>query len=223
MARTSTGKNGHGKISTDLKKSTKAVANATRQLELALVTFKAGGKEVEFNFDLTGETVWATQQQIADAFEISRSTVAEHIKNVFRNKELDEDTSCRKFRQLVPGDREYEVQHYNLDVILSVGYRVSSPKATRFRQWATQTLKSYVIDGFAIDEARLRADPGAANKLAASLRAIRADENNIYSSVRDSSRKHRPTMIVNQRRAALFTQHCKISFILQSRARRLLK
>ena len=76
-------------------------------------------------------------------------------------------------------------QHYNLDVILSVGYRVSSPKATRFRQWATQTLRSYIVDGYAINESRLRTDAGAANRLAAKLREIRADEKNIYASVRE--------------------------------------
>jgi hypothetical protein len=173
MTKASSGKSDEEKVSIAVRKSVKATTDAAQQLELALVTFKAGGKEVEFSFDLTGETVWATQQQIADIFEVSRSTVAEHIKNIFTSKELDEHTCCRKFRQHVSGDREYDVLHYNLDLVLSVGYRVSSPKATRFRQWATQTLRSYIVDGYAINEGRLRDDPSALNRLAAKLRAIR--------------------------------------------------
>jgi hypothetical protein len=167
------------------RQSARLLNEQANEIETELVRFSVGDRTIEFNIDLTAETVWATQQQIADAFQVARSTVAEHIKNVFKDSELDEKTSCRKFRQDVGDGRQFEVLHYNLDVILAVGYRVNSAKATRFRQWATQTLRAYIVDGFAIDEARLRADPGATNKLAAKLRAIRAEEKNIYASIRD--------------------------------------
>jgi hypothetical protein len=167
------------------KKATEKTHKHASQLELELVQFKTGDKNVEFAIDLTGETVWATQQQIADAFDVARNTVTEHLQNIFKDNELKEATCCRKIRQHLPDGREYEVQHYNLDAILSVGYRVSSSKATRFRQWATQTLRSYVVDGYAINEARLREDRAAAGRLAAKLRAIRADEKSIYASVRE--------------------------------------
>ena len=173
------------KIIETAKKKAEQTHKHAVQLELELVRFKAGDKNIEFNVDLTGETVWATQADIAALFDVARSTVSEHIQNIFKSNELDETTCCRKFRQHVSKDREYDVQHYNLDLILSVGYRVSSPKATRFRQWATQTLRSYIVDGYAINEARLKEDHVAANRLAAKLREIRADERNIYASVRE--------------------------------------
>ena len=90
-----------------------------------------------------------------------------------------------KFATTASDGKTYQVAHYNLDMILSVGYRVSSPKATQFRQWATATLRSYVVDGYAINEARLKDDPHALRKLAAHIRKLRSDEKNIYAAVRD--------------------------------------
>jgi hypothetical protein len=164
------------KIMEAAKKTAAKTHKHASQLELELVQFKTGDKSIEFNVDLTSETVWATQADIADLFERDRRTIGEHIKNIFKDKELDETSVCRNFRHTGSDGKEYDVQHYNLDMILSVGYRVSSPKATRFRQWATQTLRSYVVDGYALNESRLRADPAAANRLAAKLREIRSDE-----------------------------------------------
>ena len=156
------------------------------QLELELVQFKSGDRSIEFNIDLTGETVWATQADIADLYEIDRSVVAKHLKNIFEDNELDETSVCAKFAHTGSDGKLYDVKHYNLDAILSVRFRVNGAKAVRFRQWAAKTLRSYIIDGFAINESRLREDSAAANKLAAKLREIRANEKSIYSSVRDS-------------------------------------
>lgn len=176
----------------DLKKimegARKAAAKTHKhasQLELELVQFKTGDKSIEFNIDMTSETVWATQADIADLFDVDRSSITTHIKNIFEDKELEEKLVCANFAHTGSDGKTYEVKHYNLDVILSVGYRVNGPKATRFRQWATQTLRSYVVDGYAINESRLRADPAAANRLAAKLREIRSDEKSIYASVRE--------------------------------------
>jgi hypothetical protein len=167
------------------RRSTKAINKAGEQLEMELVRFKAEKQEIQFNLDLSGETVWATQQQIADLFGRDRRTIGEHIGNIFKDGELEEASVSRKFRQTGADGKTYEILHYNLDLILSVGYRVSSAKATKFRQWATQTLRSYLIDGYALNESRLRDDPRALRRLAAKIRAMRADERNVYASVRE--------------------------------------
>lgn len=105
--------------------------------------------------------------------------------NIFREGELDQESTTRKFRGVSRSGREISLLHYSLDAILSVGYRVSSKRATAFRQWATQTLRDYIVQGFALDEQRLRDDPRALRELAARVRALRADEMNIYRAVRD--------------------------------------
>lgn len=168
-----------------IKQIAKDTSDAGTQLELELVQYKLGKSAISFNLDIDHETVWATQQQIAELFERERSTIAGHIQTILREGELEEEAVCGKFPQTGPDGKTYEVMHYNLDMILSVGYRVSSPKATQFRQWATSTLRSYVVDGYAINEARLKDDPHALRKLAAHIRKLRADEQNIYAAVRD--------------------------------------
>lgn len=109
-----------------------------------------------------GETVWLSQQQMADLFGKARSTIAGHIKNVFEEGELPEEVVCRDFRHTTPHGalagktQTQEVRHYNLDVIISVGYRVKSLRGTQFRIWATQRLREYLIKGFTIDDQRLK-------------------------------------------------------------------
>jgi hypothetical protein len=168
------------------KKSVKEVAKATRdagtQLELELVQYKLGKSAISFNLDVDHETVWATQDQLAELYERDQSVISRHIANIYEEGELAKESSMQKMH-IAGADKP--VAHYNLDMILSVGYRVSSPKATEFRKWATATLKSYLLDGYAINEARLRDDPHSLRKLAAHIRALRSDEKNIYAAVRD--------------------------------------
>ncbi|MCX6195287.1 MAG: virulence RhuM family protein, partial [Flavobacteriia bacterium] len=105
---------------------------------------------IKIDVRLEEETVWLTQEQMATLFGKGRSTVAEHIANAFEEGELEQRATCRKFRQVrMEGKREVEreIEHYNLDVIISVGYRVKSPQGTQFRIWATQRLKEYIIKG----------------------------------------------------------------------------
>jgi hypothetical protein len=168
-----------------VRRATAAANKAADQMEMELVHFKSGNQDIEFNLDITGETMWATQQQMADLFGRDRTTINEHIKNILKDNELDENSVCGIFPHTAPDGKIYEVLHFNLDMILSVGYRVSSAKATRFRQWATRTLRAYLLDGFALNESRLRNDPRALRDLAAKVRALRADEQNIYRGVRD--------------------------------------
>lgn len=156
-----------------------------RQGELQLVHYETTECQADFTLDPSNETVWATQQQIADTFGVASNTVTEHLKNIFREGELDEQSVARKFRARGKDGKEYNILHYNLEAVLSVGYRVSSKRATAFRQWATRTLKDYIVQGFAINEQRLRDDPHALRELAVKVRALRADEKNIYRAVRD--------------------------------------
>jgi len=114
--------------------------------------------EIELNISLKSETIWLTQKQIATLFEKDIKTINEHIKTIYRDEELFEKATIRKFRIVQKeGKRDVtrDVLHYNLDVIISVGYRVNSKKATKFRQWATTILKEYIFNGYAINRERL--------------------------------------------------------------------
>jgi hypothetical protein len=170
------------------KKSREAANEASAQIEMELVRFDGENAHVDLNFDWSHETVWATQRQIADLFGINVPAVSKHIANIFESEELDPQATVSKMETVrIEGGRNVsrEVEHYNLDMILSVGYRVSSAKATEFRKWATHTLRRYITDGFALNESRLRTDPNALRDLAAQVRALRSEEKTIYEAVRD--------------------------------------
>jgi hypothetical protein len=163
-------------------------ASPQSQGELSLVHYETPECVTDLPFDPSNETMWATQQQIADLFGVDRSVISRHLKNIYDSKELSMAGTCALIAQVRhEGGRVVtrNVEHFNLDAVLSVGYRVSSKRATEFRRWATQTLKAYIVQGFAINEARLRDDPNALRELAARVRQLRADELNIYKSVRD--------------------------------------
>ena len=102
------------------------------------------------------ETVWLTQAQLVQLFQTSKANVSEHIKNIFAEGELDEKSVVRKFRTTAADGKNYLVSHYNLDMIISLGYRVKSAIATRFRRWATERLKEYIVKGFTMDDERLK-------------------------------------------------------------------
>ena len=177
------------KAATDAAMPKKTAAKDDRQHELGLeiVSF-AGDADLapveNLTLDPDRDTIWANMEQMATLFGRSPKTINEHLRNIFREGELDEATSSRKF-QIDTGGRKYSVLHYNLDVILSIGYRVSSKQATRFRQWATDVLKRYILQGYALDERRLDEDPDALRRLAADVRTLRTKEKNIYAAVRE--------------------------------------
>lgn len=162
------------------------VEDTPAQGELELIHYEALGCASDFKLDPSNETVWATQQQIASTFGISASTVRGHLTNIFKEGELDEKAVARNFRATGQDGKVYRHIEYSLDAILSVGYRVSSKRATAFRRWATQTLKDYIVQGYALDEARLRDDPKALRDLAAKVRTLRAGEVQIYQAVREA-------------------------------------
>lgn len=118
--------------------------------EIAIYQTKSGA--IELRGDYSKETLWATQAQIAEVFNIERSVVTKHINNILNNRELDIKSVCANFAHTADDGKTYQVKYYNLDVILSVGYRTNSEKAIRFRQWATKTLRTYIIDGYLINK-----------------------------------------------------------------------
>lgn len=136
------------------------------------------------------ETVWLSQQQMAELFQTSRTNIVEHIKHIFTEGELDEVSTCRNFRQVrQEGTRKVtrEIPYYNLDMIISLGYRVKSLIATRFRKWATERLKEYMIKGFTMDDERLKGNGGGNywKELLERIRDIRSSEKVLYRQVLD--------------------------------------
>ncbi len=118
-----------------------------------IVIFESDAQQVEVR--LEGETVWLTQKQMAELFDKNVRTVSEHIRNIFREGELEEYSVIRNFRITAADGKIYDTAHYNLDVIISVGYRVKSPRGVRFRQWATRVLRDHLTRGYSINEHRL--------------------------------------------------------------------
>jgi hypothetical protein len=136
---------------------------------------------------LEGETVWLRQAQLAELFQKSRVTVTEHIGNIFKEGELKEEAVSRKFRHTGPDKKNYETTFYNLDVIISVGYRVKSHRGTQFRIWATQRLREYIVKGFTMNDELLK-QGGQGNyfeELLARIRDIRSSEKIFWRKVLD--------------------------------------
>ena len=133
------------------------------------------------------ETVWLTQAQLVELFQSSKSNISEHIKNIFAEGELDEASVVRKFRTTAVDGKSYLVAHYNLDMIISLGYRVKSLIATRFRRWATERLKEYIVKGFTMDDERLKKLGGGNywKELLDRIRDIRSSEKVMYRQVLD--------------------------------------
>lgn len=148
---------------------------------------------IKIDVRLEEETVWLTQDQMASLFGKAKSTISEHIKNVFAEGELDEKVVVRKFRittqhgAMAGKTQEVEVNGYNLDVIISVGYRVKSPQGTQFRIWATQRLKEYIIKGFALNDDRFKSGTSMNyfNELQERIREIRLSERFFYQKIKD--------------------------------------
>lgn len=155
-----------------------------------IILYQNPDGKIKIDVRLEDETVWLTQDQMANLFGKGRSTVTEHIANVFEEGELEQNRTCRKFRQVrKEGNREVEreIDHYNLDVIISVGYRVKSVQGTQFRIWATQRLKEYIIKGFALNDERFKSGNSMNyfNELQDRIREIRLSERFFYQKIKD--------------------------------------
>ncbi|MCV6630476.1 MAG: virulence RhuM family protein [Flavobacteriaceae bacterium] len=155
-----------------------------------IIIYQSGDGISKIDVLLEDENVWLSQQQMAELYQSSRTNVVEHIKNIYQEGELDKNATCRKFRQLrLEGNRKVqrEIPFYNLDMIISLGYRIKSNIATKFRIWATERLKEYIIKGFTMDDDRLKSLGGGNywKELLDRIRNIRSSEKVMYRQVLD--------------------------------------
>ena len=121
-----------------------------------VIIYQSEDGATKINVNLQDDTVWLSQQQLVELYHASKSNISEHIKHIFEEGELQESSVIRKFRTTAKDGKCYLVTYYNLDMIISLGYRIKSSVATRFRIWATQRLKEYMIKGFVMDDERLK-------------------------------------------------------------------
>ena len=144
-----------------------------------------GKTKIEVEFE--NETVWLTQDQMAELFERDKSTISRHVKNIFEERELDRNSVVANFATTASDGKTYKVDYYNLDAIISVGYRVKSIRGTQFRKWATERLREYLIKGFALDDERLKGNAGGNywKELLERIRDIRSSEKVMYRQVLD--------------------------------------
>jgi len=121
-----------------------------------IVIYRTPDKNVRINVRLENETVWITQREIASLFRVDRSVITKHIRNILLTKELDENSVCAKIAHTARDGKTYETLFYSLDAVISIGYRVNSARATQFRIWATGVLKKHLVDGYTVNEERLK-------------------------------------------------------------------
>jgi hypothetical protein len=153
------------------------------------VIFKTEDGKVNIDVYFQDDTLWLTQKLIAELFGKGRSTVTEHIKNIFEDNELDERSVCRDFRHTAEDGKTYNTKYYNLRVITAVGYRVNSHRATEFRKWATEILHEYILKGFAMDDERLKQvkhfGKDYFDEMLERIREIRLSERRFYQKITD--------------------------------------
>ena len=153
-----------------------------------IIIYNTADGKAEIKLYADNGTVWLTQAQMVDLFNSSKSSISEHIKNIFSEDELDENSVVRKIRTTAADGKNYLVSYYSLDVVLAVGFRVRSPRGTQFRQWANNTLKEYLQKGFILDKDRLKNPDGRPDyfdELLEQIRDIRASEKRFYQKLRD--------------------------------------
>lgn len=154
--------------------------------EFLIYRSEDGRTKIDVIFE--GETLWLSQKQLTELFGKAKGTISEHIKNIIEDGELEESAVVRYFRTTAADGKQYEVAHYNLDMVLALGYRVRSQVGVRFRQWASDKLKEYIIKGFALDDERLK-NPGRGrdyfDELTKRLQDIRTSERRFYQKITD--------------------------------------
>ena len=158
--------------------------------ELQFLIYNTPRENVKINVVVKDETIWLTQKAMAALFDVERSVVTKHIGNIYDDGELEEKSVCANFAHTAADGKTYGTAFYNLDMIISVGYRVNSAKATQFRIWATKTLKEFITKGFVLDDERLKQGKTAFGKdyfreLLERVRSIRASERRIWQQITD--------------------------------------
>ncbi|MDD2840446.1 MAG: virulence RhuM family protein [Rickettsiales bacterium] len=152
-----------------------------------IIIYKSDDGKTKISLKIENNSVWLNQNQIVELFNSTKSNISEHIKNIFESNELNEETVVRKFRTTATDGKNYDIKYYNLDVILSIGYRVRSERGIQFRNWASDKLKNYLIKGFSIDDEKLKANAGGNywKELLDKIRDIRSSEKVFYRQVLD--------------------------------------
>jgi hypothetical protein len=160
-----------------------------RNSTMEFLIFVAEGKEEGVEVMYADETIWCTQDAIATLFDKGRSTITEHLANIFKEKELIKESVCRNFRRTAADGKSYNTQFFNLDAIISVGYRTNSRRATQFRQWCTSVLRQYAIRGYVVDRKRMENGTFVGvdyfEQLLEEIREIRLSERNFYQKLTD--------------------------------------
>ncbi|MBT3368617.1 MAG: virulence RhuM family protein [Nitrospina sp.] len=169
----------------DKDKGKQLIRNSTA--EFLIFTGQAGEQSIEARYE--DETIWLSQKLMAQLFDVDIRTVNEHLKNIFKSGELQEDSVIRKFRITAADGKKYNTNFYNLDSIISVGYRVNSVRATQFRQWATQVLREFAIKGYVLDKKRMENGTFLGEdyfkRLLEEIREIRLSERHFYQKITD--------------------------------------
>lgn len=152
-----------------------------------VLIYQSGDGLTHIDVKMEDETVWLTQAQLCELYQSSKSNISEHITHIFEEGELEKKSVVRKFRTTGSDGKNYNVIHYNLDMIISLGYRIKSSIATNFRRWATERLKEYMIKGFTMDDERLKQSGGGNywKELLDRIRDIRSSEKVLYRQVLD--------------------------------------
>lgn len=158
--------------------------------EIQFILYNLPEKEGKVQVIIRDETLWCTQKAMAQLFGVDRTVISKHLKNIFGSSELQQDSVCAKFAHTAEDGKIYNTQFYNLDAVISVGYRVNSLQATRFRQWATKTLNEYIKKGFVLDDDRLKQGETVFGQdyfqeLLERIRSIRASERRIWQKITD--------------------------------------
>lgn len=158
--------------------------------EIQFILYNLPEKEGKVQVIIRDETLWCTQKAMAQLFGVDRTVVSKHLKNIFESSELQQDSVCAKFAHTAEDGKIYNTQFYNLDAVISVGYRVNSLQATRFRQWATKILNEYIKKGFVLDDDRLKQGETVFGQdyfqeLLERIRSIRASERRIWQKITD--------------------------------------
>ncbi|MFH1284028.1 MAG: virulence RhuM family protein [Candidatus Peregrinibacteria bacterium] len=152
-----------------------------------LILYEADDGQLKIQVRLEDETVWLNTHQMAELFDVDRTGIVKHIRNIYGTGELKQKSTCAKIAQVAKDGKKRQIDFYNLDMIISVGYRVNSIRGTQFRIWATQRLKEYIVKGFALDDERLK--EGKRNpyfdELIERVREIRTSERNFYQKITD--------------------------------------
>jgi hypothetical protein len=193
--------------------------------ELQFLIYNTPQENVKIDVVVKDETIWLTQKAMATLFDVQQPAIAKHLQNIFASGELAEHSVYSILEYTAADGKNYATKFYNLDAVISVGYRVNSAKATQFRIWATKMLKEFITKGFVLDDERLKQGKTAFGKdyfreLLERVRSIRASERRIWQQITDILPSAALIMIETQKLPAISLQWCKTSFITPLQGKR---